>query len=499
MAQISKTKVVDVIGDLKRRDLYLEVNPYIKKDIWKRLPIGVIVSAVLTHASTQAEEEGMSWVLSSEEIRDLFELPSNTLSIILSQLETQGVLTSTGTKNKMWSPQWHMGSEGQAAHIIRITQGGDNTRILQSPLSVNTPELFSAVRDSQTDLCNIGYTLISYDYGAFTGDTEDLNLKVFHGLDKNEVALKATWLAINETRVLPVGLELSSDNFWNIATPSFLADRNKLATQNSPAPLWRSAPEALWGAHITELKRAQLFNKLCQDFTVTAKEAEDAMTRPWEPVAKQAIPNVIEITPQENKPEPTATPGRAPTAPSVVRNAATQSDLARYREEHGHGPIVGNPIERDFADRRRAGEFTKPNGSIVSRPVVRTISGNQAFGYNTEGRRFNRYENRDNNRDTNRPYNKPYRNYEQRPAVTTPAPAPVAAVPVPALAPAPAPAPAIAAPKMPETPRELDSLAIVNDIVRSNLPKDTQKHLLDMLVLYGRFSLFPDKFKRNDA
>ena len=85
MAQISKTKVVDVIGDLKRRDLYLEVNPYIKKDIWKRLPIGVIVSAVLTHASTQAEEEGMSWVLSSEEIRDLFELPSNTLSIILSQ------------------------------------------------------------------------------------------------------------------------------------------------------------------------------------------------------------------------------------------------------------------------------------------------------------------------------------------------------------------------------------------------------------------------------
>ena len=49
MAQLTKTKIVDVIGDLKRRNIFLEVNPYIKKDIWKRLPIGVIVSAVLTH------------------------------------------------------------------------------------------------------------------------------------------------------------------------------------------------------------------------------------------------------------------------------------------------------------------------------------------------------------------------------------------------------------------------------------------------------------------
>ena len=49
--------------------------------------------------------------------------------------------------------------------------------------------------------------------------------------------------------------------------PEFLADRNRLATQSSPAPLWRSAPDALWQTHISELKRAQLFNKMCTDFT----------------------------------------------------------------------------------------------------------------------------------------------------------------------------------------------------------------------------------------
>lgn len=487
MAQLTKTKIVDVIGDLKRRNIFLEVNPYIKKDIWKRLPIGVIVSAVLTHASTQAEEEGMSWVLSGEEIRDLFELPMNTLSILLSQLEAQGVLTSTGTKNKMWSPQWHMGSEENDATIIRITQGGDNTRILQSPLSVNTPDLFTGLRAGQADqLCNIGYTLISYDYGAFTGDTTDLNLKVFHGLDKNEVALKATWLAINEVRVLPTGLELSSDNFWSTATPEFLADRNRLATQSSPAPLWRSAPDALWQTHISELKRAQLFNKMCTDFTDKAKEAEDAMTRPWEPVTKQNNAGVDLVT-NVATPEPER----------VVRGVATQEQLEKYREEHGHNPIVGNPIEKDFAERRRSSEYTRPSQSIVSRPVVRTVGANQAFGYSTEGRRYNKFE-RNNTNNNNRPQ---YRNnFESKPpvhanpgALTIPAPAPAAA---------PTPAPAIAAvqaaPAIQETPRELDSLALVNDIVRSNLRKDTQKYLIDMLVLYGRFSLFPEKFKRAD-
>lgn len=482
MAQLVKTRIVDVIGDLKRRNIFLEVNQYIKKDIWKRLPIGVIVSAVLTHASTQAEEEGMSWVLSGEEIRDLFELPMNTLSVLLGQLEAQGVLTSTGTKNKMWSPQWHMGSEENNATIIRITQGGDNTRILQSPLSVNTPDLFTGLRASQADqLCNIGYTLISYDYGAFTGDTTDLNLKVFHGLDKNEVALKATWLAINEVRVLPVGLELSGDDFWSTATPEFLADRNRLATQSSPAPLWRSAPDALWQTHISELKRAQLFNKMCTDFTEKAKEAEDTMTRPWEPVTKPNNAGVDLVT-NVTAPEPE----------KVVRGVATQEQLDKYREEHGHNPIVGNPIEKDFAERRRAGEYTRPSQSIVSRPVVRTVGANQAFGYNTEGRRYNKFER--NNTNNNRPQ---YRNnFESKPPVQANPGA--AAVQVPATPPAPAITVAQPTPATQDTPRELDSLALVNDIVRSNLRKDTQKYLIDMLVLYGRFSLFPEKFKRAD-
>lgn len=478
MAQLVKTRIVDVIGDLKRRNIFLEVNPYIKKDVWKRLPIGVIVSAVLTHASTQAEEEGMSWVLSGEEIRDLFELPMNTLSALLGQLEAQGVLTSTGTKNKMWSPQWHMGSEENDATIIRITQGGDNTRILQSPLSVNTPDLFTGLRASQADqLCNIGYTLISYDYGAFTGDTTDLNLKVFHGLDKNEVALKATWLAINEVRVLPVGLELSSDDFWSTATPEFLADRNRLATQSSPTPLWRSAPDALWQTHISEVKRAQLFNKMCNDFTPTAKEAEDVMTRPWEPVVtKQNNADIDLVTVTAPEPE------------KVVRGAATQEQLAKYRDEHGHHPIVGNPIEKDFAERRRSSEYTRPSqSSIVSRPVVRTVGANQAFGYNTENRRYNKF-------DRNRPQ---YRNnVESKPPVQTNQGA--SAIPAPATPPTPAITVVQPAPAIQDTPRELDSLALVNDIVRSNLRKDTQKYLIDMLVLYGRFSLFPEKFKRAD-
>ena len=35
-----------------------------------------------------------------------------------------------------------------------------------------------------------------------------------------------------------------------------------------------------------------------------------------------------------------------PEPERVVRGVATQEQLDKYREEHGHNPIVGNPIRK---------------------------------------------------------------------------------------------------------------------------------------------------------
>ena len=103
-------------------------------------------------------------------------------------------LTSTGTKRgqNVGAPNGIWVLKKTMLLLFVSPKVGDNTRILQSPLSVNTPDLFTSLRAGQADqLCNIGYTLISYDYGAFTGDTTDLNLKVFHGLDKKRSSFKS--------------------------------------------------------------------------------------------------------------------------------------------------------------------------------------------------------------------------------------------------------------------------------------------------------------------
>lgn len=242
-----------------------------------------------------------------------------------------------------------------------------------------------------------------------------------------------------------------------------------MADSNAPTPLWRSTPDELWKP-MDMVKRAKLFNELCRKVTPEAIKAENERTQPWEPLVT-APKSVV-------TPAPVSAAPIVPAERQLVKGEGTPRDFAKYRDEHGHNPIVGNPIESDFARRRAQGEYyrdTKRETPLVIKTVAaaRKVFGSSeqirtGGGYNTARRPVpatgNMQDAVQQRPTAPRPYNRP----------ETPLHMSEGAQPARVL-----------------TPRKLDSYTLVNDIVRSNMPRDTQKFMLDVLIKYGRHELFP--------
>lgn len=286
--------ISDVIGELKKRGIYLVYNPTPRKNTATLNGVSdtVITTAILVDAIFRATESGDMWLLDKGNlIRKLRLARSWQLASILQYLCEEKLLDSTahGTKyeytpvllNRELMPEKIIISAVSATMVKdkpRLTAAGSLMRILQSPRSPVTEE--DLPEGVHTSLIDTNYALISYDYDAFLQEKKDLRLIAYIAPSRAANKLKATWLCINQVQKLPIKGSLGSPDFWEIFTEEyFLSDsltantevnnlwnRAESVAKKSVDLDWMSVPEEFFQRTFPEITRSRIYERLLAAF-----------------------------------------------------------------------------------------------------------------------------------------------------------------------------------------------------------------------------------------
>ena len=254
--------IYDVLSELKNKNQYISSPVFAGKLSRPSVVIPVIMDAV-----ERTKETGIMWQLTTAQIGDLFKVGDPySLYATLDILERNGILSKAKDgRETVYSPIIEDRSSLRVVNTA-IREVAKFT-LMQSPRAIVTRTECDAIsRENNIECGTKGYTLLAYDYDAFTGKSRDLKLLAYHTEDRMDPSLILTWFAIQGIKNIPRELEISNaDDFWRIATRDFFVDHGAFNPVALPPVPWRSlAPKLVHPSTSAELRTSMIHKAMAK-------------------------------------------------------------------------------------------------------------------------------------------------------------------------------------------------------------------------------------------
>lgn len=373
--------IYDVLSELKNKNQYVSSPVFAGKLSRPSVVIPVIMDAV-----ERTKETGIMWQLTTAQIGDLFKVGDPySLYATLDTLERNGILSKAKDgRETVYSPI----IEDRSSLRVVNTAIRDVAKftLMQSPRAIVTRTECDAIsRENNIECGTKGYTLLSYDYDAFTGKARDLKLLAYHTEDRMDSSLILTWFAIQGIKNIPRELEISNaDDFWRIATRDFFVDHGAFNPVALPPVPWRSlAPKLVHPSTSAELRTSIIHKAM-------AKITADPITyqQVWEGDLVKFAPWPAEKTvrkPADEKPQTVLQklddfrpPKENPfEKPEVQAELAAKRMLERQERMRGSGSVATPKlVEKVVTHTRIINHDKTPEPKVTineSAPMTQTI------------------------------------------------------------------------------------------------------------------------------
>lgn len=375
--------IYDVLSELKNKNQYISSPVFAGKLSRPSVVIPVIMDAV-----ERTKETGIMWQLTTAQIGDLFKVGDPySLYATLDILERNGILSKAKDgRETVYSPI----IEDRSSLRVVNTAIRDVAKftLMQSPRAIVTRTECDAIsRENNIECGTKGYTLLSYDYDAFTGKARDLKLLAYHTEDRMDPSLILTWFAIQGIKNIPRELEISdADDFWRIATRDFFVDHGAFNPVALPPVPWRSlAPKLVHPSTSAELRTSMIHKAMAK---ITADpityqqvwEGDLVKFAPWPAEKTIRKPAAVDEKPQTvlQKLDDFRPPKENPfEKPEVQAELAAKRMLERQERMRGSGSVATPKlVEKVVTHTRIINHDKTPEPKVTineSAPMTQTI------------------------------------------------------------------------------------------------------------------------------